>query len=185
MQLIMERYPYLLPELNNVESESLVLENLQSKNDLPILKVHQKAEYFYFHSLYDPVKEAMRWVEKFDQTKPGYILLLGIGFGYQLREFLKKDYLKKMICYEPSREIFKEMLQMVDLEELLGQAEVLILVGNEDQVNVQLLWQFIGVNLRDLQVEKLDSYRNFLVERTKDFQKKFQEDANYAVLKYH
>ncbi|MBI5827504.1 MAG: motility associated factor glycosyltransferase family protein [Deltaproteobacteria bacterium] len=68
----------------------------------------------YFHSRYDPWKEASIQAGEILHRKPDWVILFGQGCGYLLRTLIegKKE---KIIVYEPSIEVLASVLQKIDL----------------------------------------------------------------------
>ncbi len=68
----------------------------------------------YFHSRYDPWKEASVQAGEILERKPDWVILFGQGCGYLLRTLVERKK-EKIIVYEPSIEILASVLQKVDL----------------------------------------------------------------------
>lgn len=68
----------------------------------PTVKVCNKDNYFYLHSKYDPLKEAVKWVSGIDQAKleAQEIMVIGCGAGYHIQALRKKSPNKKIVVYE-------------------------------------------------------------------------------------
>ncbi len=68
----------------------------------------------YFHSRYDPLKEAETQAEGVLAKKSDWIILFGLGCGYLLKTLVKKGR-EKIIVFEPSLEILRGVLEKIDL----------------------------------------------------------------------
>lgn len=77
----------------------------------------------YFHSRYNPAREAMTQAEEIMKNKADWVVLFGLGCGYLLRELVEKTGMK-ILVYEPSAEILKGVLSGVDLSETLSDDRV-------------------------------------------------------------
>lgn len=81
--------------------EDFIIEKEMSKSGLPTLKIN----HYYIHSKYDPLKEALQFVEK--NFKPASVhILIGYGEGYiykELENSLGKD--EKIIVLDPLNEV--------------------------------------------------------------------------------
>ncbi|MBI1911702.1 MAG: motility associated factor glycosyltransferase family protein [Deltaproteobacteria bacterium] len=77
----------------------------------------------YFHSRYDPIKEAKVQAEEILSRKSDWVILFGLGCGYILRALAcgKKD---SAIVYEPSIEILRGVLEKIDLSDILSREKV-------------------------------------------------------------
>lgn len=73
----------------------------------------------YFHSSYDPLREAELQAGEIAAKKPDWVFLFGLGCGYLLKELLKRKK-DKVIIYEPSDEILRGALSAIDLSDVLG-----------------------------------------------------------------
>ncbi len=86
----------------------------------------------YFHSRYDPWKEARLQASEILERKSDWVMLFGLGCGYLLRTLLK-DGKEKVIVFEPSMEILAGVLRTVDLSDVLAREHV-VMVGDLIQV---------------------------------------------------
>ncbi|MEK7772724.1 MAG: hypothetical protein AAB307_00130 [Deltaproteobacteria bacterium] len=68
----------------------------------------------YFHSRYDPWKEASMQAGEILDRKPDWVILFGQGCGYLLRTLIEEKK-EKIIVYEPSLEILSRVLEKIDL----------------------------------------------------------------------
>ncbi|MBI5643157.1 MAG: motility associated factor glycosyltransferase family protein [Deltaproteobacteria bacterium] len=80
----------------------------------------------YFHSRYDPAKEASVQAEEIASKKTDWVLLFGLGCGYLLKALLEKGQ-KKVMVFEPSEEILAGVLRNIDLSEELSLDGVFLL----------------------------------------------------------
>jgi hypothetical protein len=121
-----ENMNYLLKNFNSVYSqinqlnenqksdENLIVE--KSKNNLLTLKKDGK----YIHSKYDPLKEAEKIINDYSKEIENYeyIFFYGVGLGYHIENFIKKYPEKKIILYEPDKEIFYNYLKYGNLNKI-------------------------------------------------------------------
>lgn len=68
----------------------------------------------YFHSTYDPWKEAEAQAGEILSKKPDWVLLFGLGCGYLLKSLIKNRK-EKIIVFEPSLDIIASVLRKMDL----------------------------------------------------------------------
>ncbi len=73
----------------------------------------------YFHSPYDPLKEAGKYVEEIIAKDFNWVLLFGMGCGYIPKLLIDKGK-EKIVVYEASVEILKGVLSCIDLKEMLS-----------------------------------------------------------------
>ncbi len=97
------------------------IELVKSKKGIPSLRVSNIS----LHSLYDPVKEAITWVEHHAKElgNAGEIHVLGFGLGYHLLE-LSKASDRSIIVYEPRLDIIKKAMECVDLTSLIYRVKI-------------------------------------------------------------
>ncbi|MBI5468109.1 MAG: motility associated factor glycosyltransferase family protein [Deltaproteobacteria bacterium] len=86
----------------------------------------------YFHSRYDPWKEALLQYGEIKEKKSDWVMLFGLGCGYLLKTLIGEGK-EKVIVFEPSMEILTGVLKTVDLSETLSMEHV-VLVGDLIQV---------------------------------------------------
>lgn len=85
------------------------------KNKINIIKSFKGKELF-IHSNYDPIEQA-KAVSKFSlEENNDIIFVFGLGLGYELKEMIKKDYKKNYFIVEPDKDIYKAMLENVDIK---------------------------------------------------------------------
>lgn len=77
------------------------------------------------HSRYDPVKEAQGLVGNIEGLEKSNCVVLGLGFGYHLKEVLNKSP-KTLTVVEPSLDLFKRFLEAIDLDQFKGQIEFIV-----------------------------------------------------------
>jgi len=84
----------------------------------------------YFHSRYDPTKEAMVQLEEIMESKADWVVLFGLGCGYLFKELAiarqERDAGTQVIVYEPSIEILVGVLKLVDMSEYFSDPSVYI-----------------------------------------------------------
>lgn len=88
----------------------------------------------YFHSRYDPWKEAGSQAKDILGRNSDWVILFGLGCGYLLRTLLREGK-SKVIVYEPSVEILKGVLKGMDLSEALGGEDVRVCLDVDSLVN--------------------------------------------------
>lgn len=84
----------------------------------------------YFHSCYEPRKEAELQCANLLVNKTDWIVLFGLGCGYLLETLVKerRDHERgaRVIVFEPSMEILKGVLEAIDLSEYFSEKEVFL-----------------------------------------------------------
>ncbi len=94
-----------------------------SKNGLPVLKEKKVS----FHSVYDPVKDGIRFFDvnynKSEILNESIILFFGLGFGYHIKPVLEKHI--SSIIFEPRIEIIKTAMKYVDLTDIFKHIQII------------------------------------------------------------
>lgn len=120
--------------MNYIENERKSIYNIYSldaKDGNKSLVFECKEESIRLNSVYQPIKEAERWVKQFDfRRRNKVVTMFGFGNGYFVRELLKnleEDYL---IIYEPCSEIFHHVLEEYDLTDLIENQKIKVIIKN-------------------------------------------------------
>ncbi len=79
----------------------------------------------YFHSRYDPLKEAGIQADEILSRKSDWVILFGLGCGYLLNTLISRG-MEKVIIHEPSAGILKGVLRGIDLSAALDMPKVFI-----------------------------------------------------------
>lgn len=109
--------PALAELVRGYAGERVPVEN--ARNGLPTFKHKGK----FFHSSYDPAREAAAQAEEILARKPDWALLFGLGCGH-LAEALSKRGFGNVLVYEPSMEILSGVLSATDLTGVLSGASL-------------------------------------------------------------
>ncbi|HHL39628.1 MAG TPA: DUF115 domain-containing protein [Deltaproteobacteria bacterium] len=102
------------PELNGVEIE-------EARSGAFTFRYEGR----WFHSRYDPEREAEGQLKAIEGRKFDWVLLFGLGCGYLLRALLRSGH-RKIIVYEPSMEILKGVLEKADLRKEFSEEKVFL-----------------------------------------------------------
>lgn len=70
----------------------------------------------FIHSNYNPVEQAKAISEFAFEEKSDIIFIFGLGLGYELKEMIKKDYKKNYFIVEPDKDVYKTMLETIDIK---------------------------------------------------------------------
>lgn len=79
----------------------------------------------YFHSRYDPWKEAERHFSEIGKKDADWVVLFGVGCGYLLRK-IAADGEKKVLAFEPDPAMLRAVLSAVDLSDVLARDNVFL-----------------------------------------------------------
>ncbi len=79
------------------------------------------------HSIFDPVREAEKKFREDDFGKEDRVILLGFGFGYEVRRLLELDKNLTLVVVEPYISVFKKALESVDLTDIFARRRMILI----------------------------------------------------------
>lgn len=105
---------------NHIET-AIFLEETK-KDNAKTLKVSQVEQSVYLHSKYDPVREAETLINKVSAKEVidenTHVIFYGVGLGYHIETFLKHFPKTAYTLYEPSIEVFSQLLSYKSLKNI-------------------------------------------------------------------
>lgn len=106
---------------------------IQSKIGLPTVRIGKNGgEGILIHSAYDPVKEAKNFISNYKLEKIHFLIVLGFGLGYHIKEILDSyPQVKLIIVIEPNLSLFKTALNVLDLSSILSSPKVKLLIEDD------------------------------------------------------
>ncbi len=116
--------PELVKTLRTTEASGVELE--QTKNG----EYTFNYKGLYFHSRYDPTKEAKVQLEEIVASKADWVVLFGLGCGYLFKELAiareQRDAGAQVVVFEPSIEILVGVLKQIDLSKYFSEPSIYI-----------------------------------------------------------
>jgi hypothetical protein len=85
----------------------------------------------YLHSRHAPVREAQRLIASLSEETPGFIVLIGLGFGYTAEQCLHALPDPHVYIVVPDTALFKEVLHLRDIRHILRDRRVTLLIQPE------------------------------------------------------
>jgi len=144
LSVLKSKYPLLAQKIEKTEKLSSV-EVIQSKVGVPTLRIRNNGDKgILLHSAYNPLKEAKNLVSGYNLKETQFLIVLGFGLGYHIREILKNyPWIKLIIIVELNIPLFKTSLKLLDLSPIFISPKIrLILEGNPLDIRRQL--KFLG-----------------------------------------
>jgi len=146
-------------KVNKNLSDNILAEIVDKKNGFTIyiekarkngytMKVKNNEKEIYFHSKYDPEREAEKIVKDFGFSSKKQIFILGLGLGLYLNQFNNKKKYNKIIIIEPFLSIFYASLHYNDLSEFLTQQNIVLVIDDFDQI-FDIIQMYIKINLEN------------------------------------
>ncbi|MCL2461269.1 MAG: DUF115 domain-containing protein [Defluviitaleaceae bacterium] len=147
------------------------------------LLARYKGNFIHIHSKYDPSRAAEGFARHIPlEKKNGALILCGMGFGYEVREYLRtisED--NRIIVCEPDYELLRHAFRSVDLTGLMRDGRVFVVAGESKDGLAARFRERIGMYAIDRAViakmpaywrlygDRLDAARDALLETAKYF----------------
>lgn len=109
------------------------IEVVKTKVGLPTLRVKKSSgEGILLHSAYDPLKEAKNFIEGCNLENTRFLIILGFGLGYQVKEILDSyPRIKLIVIVEPQPYLFKLALNILDLSPILSSSRIKLILEDD------------------------------------------------------
>ena len=165
-------------ESQSEDSTSVNIENSMTPKGYPTIKMSINKSSYYVHSAYEPQNEASKLIDTLDFSKNILLIVWGLGLGYHLFEIKKRMSAESLIVViEPSRRVFENAMQTVDIRELLLSENFIFLIGySEEEVHTlftdfsrETAFVYLASNMQFLKLsayDKLfpDTYKNLTIK---------------------
>lgn len=163
--------PYLVEMNKVIESETQVFEVVDSKTDVPTLKVNIDGRELFLHSKYNPIQEAERLVNHMDPSvlEKDHVIFFGVGLGYHIEQFAKKYPQKTFSIVEPHAEVFLRFLENRKLEIDFINHLVSIYIQSETVTLLEYLTQLSSTMKSNTALFILPAYERLFKEKVKHF----------------
>ncbi|MDF2944218.1 MAG: hypothetical protein K0S01_3076 [Herbinix sp.] len=138
LQIIKNNRKYLYDQIVNEEAyivdEYINVTSAPTKTKDFALEVECDGNLIRLNSKYNPLQEAQKWAEQHQiKNLDTVIAMFGLGNGIFLREFLKKMNKDNIIIvYEPSYLIFRHVLELYPMEDILMDHRVIIVIQGKN-----------------------------------------------------
>ncbi len=159
--------------LSGIFDKKMIIKPVMTRTGDMTLEIQTGERRVFLHSKYDPGKEAAQLVGR-KALKPGdMVLVLGFGLGYHVAEVLRViGDNAKVVVIEPNKEIFREALKYIDMEQFLTESRLKIIL-EEDIAQLSKLFS----HWMDLVLEKEGQFiiHRASLELMSDYVKPLQE----------
>lgn len=154
-----ERYPdirEILRPLGDKESELIDIEDTRKGDKTLVLKKDDKQ--IYFHSKYDPIREAETIIEQYkDLDDDTNVIFYGTGLGYHIDLFAEIKPKNKFYIFEPIPELMQAFLSIRNLKRSTYNNLMGVSVGLEDMDDA--ISNFIELNRDETVIIDLPSHK--------------------------
>ena len=126
-----------------------------------------KYEGVYFHSRYDPIKEANRLSEEIKENGWDFTMIFGMGFGFlprQIKESAGGGC--KLLIFEPSMDILRGVFDSVDLTDIIEDTDIFI-TDSLWEVSAIIRAQALPVDIMGVHVSI--PYKKFFMEELRSY----------------
>ena len=101
------------------------------------------------HSLYDPQREAERFIDLQQVREGDHVLVYGLGLGYHIRVLRDRVGTQgKIVVFEPNTDIVTAALTLIDLRTLIVPEQVKLIVGDDEELLSMNLASYIDREFR-------------------------------------
>jgi len=178
INFIREKLPLVWQEFDTQRADRGEIKTTQAKNGLPTLYVEVDGREVFLHSKYNPLQEAERLVDRFENVEEyEHVLFYGIGLGYHIEYLLKKYPHLTYSVYEPNEEIFLRFLEYRELNQVMPLNRLRhIRIQKDKNINTQELADYLKLMITDkVLFVSLPSYERIFSEEYRQFAALFKD----------
>ncbi|MCM1082991.1 MAG: DUF115 domain-containing protein [Clostridium sp.] len=139
MQELKNKYPIIYNAVKDACAEELsdLVHIEDARKGGQIVVYHDNGNDVYLNSKYDPENEALKYMEEtFEMQNEAVLMMCGLSNGYYIREHMKHTKGNtKCIVFEPSLDIFIQVVLHIDISDLIKSERICIVVKN---INMEL-----------------------------------------------
>ncbi|MCM1398908.1 MAG: DUF115 domain-containing protein [Clostridium sp.] len=138
----------------NSQLENVHVEKARKGGD--IIVYTEQGKDIFLNSRYDPLNEADKYMEEyFAMPEASVLIMFGLSNGYYAREYIKNVKADtRCIIFEPSLEIFMQVVKTIDISDLLESDRVYIIVAGANDEEFSLVaqewFQIYNINTNEL-----------------------------------
>lgn len=134
LAILRVKYPHIYRRLKDAETKSVRIVNSKRQN-YPTVQLHDERGDYFLHSVYDPVEEAKKVIDKLDIREISSIWMFGTGMGYHILELLnKRNKGFVTVIVEPDLNLFDIFLHTNIATEALKWTYFTFSVGNQEML---------------------------------------------------
>lgn len=134
MQELKNKYPIIYNALKDVCADELsdLVHIEDARKGGQIVVYHDNGNDVYLNSKYDPGNEALKYMEETFEMQHGALLVMyGLSNGCYVREHIRHAKNNtRCIVFEPSKEVFAQVIFNIDISELIQSNRIFFIVQN-------------------------------------------------------
>lgn len=132
MMILKEKYQVIYEAIKDVCADTLcdIVRIEDARKGGSVVVYHGDGNDVYLNSKYDPFHEALKYMEETFGMQDGALLVMyGLSNGCYVREYLRHAKNNtRCIVFEPSKEVFAQVLSNIDISELIKSNRVFFIV---------------------------------------------------------
>lgn len=164
LSILKSSYPDILNQLKQFEDKEnrILTEIEETRKGDRTLSITMDGKKVYFHSKYNPIREAETIVNSFDDLDESTnIIFYGTGLGYHIKLILEKYKDIKCYIYEPISELLHAFLSNVNIKSLNANR----IMGINTNFSGNSIDKFVDRNRDKIKIVELPSHKqNFIGE---------------------
>jgi hypothetical protein len=143
------------------ETPSFVEESVKlliSANGLYTLQMErEEGGRILLHSAYDPLREAVNFVDGLGLREGARVILFGLGLGYHLTEVLRRVGKRgRVVAVEANDRVLRKALEVVDFSDLYSGGNFELIAGSEEGEIITGLKRLLDGELKDVPYNQLN-----------------------------
>ncbi len=122
MEALKEKYQVIYDALGGIREDELseLVHIEDARKGGQAVVYHDNGKSVYLNSKYDPENEASKYMANtFEMKNNALLIMYGLSNGYYVKEHIKHVKNTKCIVFEPSMDIFMQVISHIDISELI------------------------------------------------------------------
>ncbi|MFD0680769.1 MULTISPECIES: motility associated factor glycosyltransferase family protein [unclassified Paenibacillus] len=147
-----------------------------SKAGNPCLTITLDGKENYIHSKYNPVEEAERWMQKYEENMDSYehIFFYGVGLGYHIETLMERYPDRSYSLYEPDVNVFYQLICSRKLDSFPTKNLKNFFVEFMEPFKTLAIEQMVSLMLKNVLIIVHPVYERLFAEQTKSFLQNFR-----------
>lgn len=183
LENLKEYYSVIFSEiLKHNDSDSVIIEESVNKEIIVSVKDDKGKEY-YLNSRYNDSEMVKQWIEQQEKIKYQEILVVfGLSNFNAVRKMLENiDETNLVLLYEPDAEIFKKIINYVDITDILANGNVMLCVESVNDIFLEIFAESTVTyeKINKIRYFKMWNYEKLYSKSLKKVIQKFFEKIEY------